>query len=822
MVVAKLNVKDPDHDEAWTYFRSVVNPRWVEDHTVEIDEETEKTCCPKRKKYRLATSDEEHATAIPIWSSTVDDLGMFGIGIGLYYKQIQAFAYLAIAYGLILIPSLLYYSTTTYNNVYNDVQNGTVTSIPFLLKGSAICSDYEIVKTTVDCDSSTQICRGYYADECLLVGKYGIYDFVAMAMLIIYVIYTGRLQAKQVEEIDLAEQTPQDYSVIVQDPDEDADDPDEWEQFFSQFGEVAYISIARKNRGFLKLLAQRRVIRHEMFLHGYSEEISVSERTGLITPEKPSIFAAKDEKYWHYKLWKVSREIDELKKQTFPVCKVYCIFSDENGQRECLNTLTTGKIPAMFEIGNLENKFRFRGTNVLEIEEPVEPSEVIWHNLELSGTYLFFQGVVSSILTLIIIICCYFIIVQLKEGAYAKSIGILVSLINVILPIILKLVVLVENHVDDGDRQDSLFFKLTCARFMNTAIINWVTTSFQSTLSLTSLKTIQSILISDAIITPTVSLMDLGGFFKRNVMSKFAKTHPKLMSHFTGTKWYLGERYTSYTKTFFVAVFYAALYPGGMFVAAICFTYGYWVDKYLLLRVWKKPPHYDAQLASQARGHIMFSVLVHLLVTANWYYGWPFDNVISTPDGLGHMNKASITPGDPSTWYKFFYMTPQTWQNESQQFLVLIYGHGSLILLILLTIFYFAEGVWDAFMSLWYGDYDEVGESMGIPYQDVDNIEVFMPMCYPPSNEMAGPLVAAHCINVSSRHYPDMQRKIFSDQNVAEEFDPDIAMKIFGVVKGFNITAKNIGGQNRDEEKGAMLLEKKARGGIEMSPLLKK
>ncbi|CAM9125685.1 unnamed protein product, partial [Heterosigma akashiwo] len=177
--------------------------------------------------------------------------------------------------------------------------------------------------------------------------------------------------------------------------------------------------------------------------------------------------------------------------------------------------------------------------------------------------------------------------------------GIVVALLNSVLPVVLKTIVLLENHVDDGDRQDSLFAKLSAARFMNTAIINWVTTSFHSTLSLTSLKTIQSILISDAVITPTVSLLNLGGNFKIHVLGKFAKTHPKLMSYYTGVQWYLGERYTAYTKTFFVAAFYAALYPGGMFVAAFCFAYGYWVDKYMLLRVWKKPPQYDAQLAVQ-------------------------------------------------------------------------------------------------------------------------------------------------------------------------------------------------------------------------------
>ncbi|CAM9125570.1 unnamed protein product, partial [Heterosigma akashiwo] len=95
-------------------------------------------------------------------------------GIGLYYKQILAFFWLSLIYGLLLIPMMRYYATTGYNNVYNDVVNGTAEAIPFMLQASAICTDYETVKVTVDCDSTTQNCKGYYADECTLLGKYGL------------------------------------------------------------------------------------------------------------------------------------------------------------------------------------------------------------------------------------------------------------------------------------------------------------------------------------------------------------------------------------------------------------------------------------------------------------------------------------------------------------------------------------------------------------------------------------------------------------------------------------------------------------------------
>ena len=34
---------------------------------------------------------------------------------------------------------------------------------------------------------------------------------------------------------------------MVENPDQDETDPDSWEQFFSQFGEVAYVTVSKNN-----------------------------------------------------------------------------------------------------------------------------------------------------------------------------------------------------------------------------------------------------------------------------------------------------------------------------------------------------------------------------------------------------------------------------------------------------------------------------------------------------------------------------------------------------------------------------------------------
>ena len=63
-------------------------------------------------------------------------------------------------------------------------------------------------------------------------------------------------------------------------------------------------------------------------------------------------------------------------------------------------------------------------------------------------------------------------------------------------------------------------------------------------------------------------------------------------SYFRPAPWTLAERYSELTKSLFMALFYSALLPSGLLIAAIGFTLTFWADKYCLLRIWEKPPQH--------------------------------------------------------------------------------------------------------------------------------------------------------------------------------------------------------------------------------------
>ena len=87
------------------------------------------------------------------------------------------------------------------------------------------------------------------------------------------------------------------------------------------------------------------------------------------------------------------------------------------------------------------------------------------------------------------------------------------------------------------------------------------------------------------------------------------------------------------SKSVFLSLFWCALYPQGLFIAALAFAICYMLDKYCLLRTWSTPAQIDDDLTKKSRGHIALALYVHVIMTMVFFSGWPFDNtcpVVST------------------------------------------------------------------------------------------------------------------------------------------------------------------------------------------------
>lgn len=110
------------------------------------------------------------------------------------------------------------------------------------LSYTAVCSNTIYVNATIGCDNNQDSCQVMYRPTCDIPAiniKMDLTMSLALAFLILSSVF---IESKVSEELDEAIQSTQDYSIVVNDPDPDAVDPDEWFDFFKQYGIVRYVT----------------------------------------------------------------------------------------------------------------------------------------------------------------------------------------------------------------------------------------------------------------------------------------------------------------------------------------------------------------------------------------------------------------------------------------------------------------------------------------------------------------------------------------------------------------------------------------------------
>jgi hypothetical protein len=90
----------------------------------------------RNQKMTAAQPGESHfpTKLYPLLSTPLSQLGDFGLGFGIYFATIKAYAILVLLGGILSIPNIYYFASSDYNH-------GPQEGVPTLLKGSAICTN---------------------------------------------------------------------------------------------------------------------------------------------------------------------------------------------------------------------------------------------------------------------------------------------------------------------------------------------------------------------------------------------------------------------------------------------------------------------------------------------------------------------------------------------------------------------------------------------------------------------------------------------------------------------------------------------------------
>jgi hypothetical protein len=601
-------------------------------------------------------------------------------------------------------------------------------------------------------------------------------DLTMSVFLFLGLGFLAMMQNQVSQKLDESVQTAQDYAICVDDPGEDDLNPDEWQEFFQQFGHVTFVTIALNNGELLKLMVEKRAYENEIVMDTPSD---LEERK----KEKPAnwhktrdllvkigIFGLPKVEKVKEKLEKVNEKIKaEVESSKYKAFKVFVIFETEQGQRKCLMALTRGTIPAAFDWRmGMDESHLWRGNNVLAVGEAPEPSEVRWEDVHVGFRLRASQQGYTFTVAFAFIILSVVVAKQLQLGLGPGVAALWITITNITIPLYLRhLCFKREDHVSLNDQQMSLFFKLAFFRWCNSAIVIYVITDFEKTLSLKTMTQVQAVLMADAVTTPLVRALNPMDAINKLFVSRFAWTQEKMNSYFLGTPWFPAERYADMTKTLFLSLFWCALYPQGLFITALAYFICYTLDKYCLLRSWSTPAALDDDLTKKSRAHIAMALYVHVVMTMVFYSGWPFDNTCPKIPHR-HLSKDVLRVAQLALNVTSDYVYEECNQNPlghlgtilaggstvedfmygHQKHAVSLYATIVMFMTVVLIGVFFGKTVVESVYGLFYGSYSAETDAQNINFSSVENMQAFIP-------EMRHPKLTFPLIATSIEGFPD-------------------------------------------------------------------
>ena len=274
-----------------------------------------------------------------------------------------------------------------------------------------------------------------------------------------------------------------------------------------------------------------------------------------------------------------------------------------------------------------------------------------------------------------------------------------------------------------------------------------------------------------------------------------------------------------------MSMFFSAIFPLGYWYSALACFFSYWVDKYAILRLLRQKPPSGDRLVRITRTTVACIVLVHTIVTAHFYYAWPFDNLCPTLQKLLPNGTATAKIAGVDNLDQYFEQCRQTsdallppdgrqrWfqEGDDQTRLVHFYRIVSILIIVYILIFYFGSDSVFSIYALWFHRHQSVGEAKTIPFCTVSSAEAYVPQINVPGLHHAVMTCMASTRLSQDKAHTDSQHSTANGPSDAIylgglQFDPELLnwtpMKEVDNLVG-NCSTENI----EDEEKGHRVVD---------------
>jgi hypothetical protein len=218
----------------------------------------------------------------------------------------------------------------------------------------------------------------------------------------------------------------------------------------------------------------------------------------------------------------------------------------------------------------------------------------------------------------------------------------MVTVINVLLKVTIKGMASFEHHKSLSNETKAISSQIAITMFVNTAIIIMVVHAAIEFVPLNSLGMLNgsaddfdfnwyvnvgsAIILTMAINSVTVHIGPMVGYYIiqpiKLCMAGVSATQRSLNKKVEGPEFEISTRFPMILNTLAVTMVFSSALPILLPIAFVACQLFYHVDKLLLLRYFRKPPAYDAKLASGTVHLLPFVLLVHCAF-ATWVYGAP-------------------------------------------------------------------------------------------------------------------------------------------------------------------------------------------------------
>lgn len=371
---------------------------------------------------------------------------------------------------------------------------------------------------------------------------------------------------------------------LLYSPPKNAYDPDKWREFFNRFDDngkgVTLVTIVLNNTPLLKALKDRRYFLKELQrripdadlenLHKPEDleklKKQVEEKSEKLEKKRVDgeslakllfnctlrpilrIFCMyMDPQKLFVKVQDKTKVVQKLLKDKYDVSTVFVTFETEKGKRKAMYELMESRLDIKRQ--NTKGKKHLFGDKkvLLDVIVPTEPSAVRYLNLDKPFVTRICQMIITLAITFGLIILSAFLVRVTREKRGAFWAGILTTSLNIIIPVVVKLLQLIEVHPREEDIQRSMYIKITLFRWVNTAITTKFIIPFTSTLGNEQsdlLVAINGILVAEIWIAPLLALLDIKANLSKHYYAPRATVHEQMLLCFKGTRYNMADKYT--------------------------------------------------------------------------------------------------------------------------------------------------------------------------------------------------------------------------------------------------------------------------------------